>query len=1149
MSIKKITSFGVSAMTVIMLSGSLIMPVQAATVADLQAQINALLAQIQALQTQLASAQGTTTTTTFTKDLTLGSKGDEVTALQNLLISANKGAKAAALAAVGATGYFGSLTQAALAEYQAAVGISPAAGYFGPKTRAYIASLGGGTTGGGTTGGGTTGGGTVIPASGIALALASDNPASVTIPLGATGVSFLKFTAAGKGTIDSLVFQRKGVGSTSDFTSGGFYLYDGNIRLTSGRTINSTTHQVSFLNLALAIDGIKNLSLVVDVTSSTTYAGDIDSFELSSVAGTPTPTGTLVGNPMSLGTTKVGTITATSGADPTDPYVGQAASLLGEFKLAAGSTEDVNINRIAVTQGGTISDAYLTNLKLKVSGTEVATAAGVGAKDLITFEFATPYKLEKGQQRTFSVYGDIGGGAKTSDTIILYFDSGSDIIAKGATYGYSVTTDITSLDTTSEGDSVALSGGDVTISTAGPVSGDIAARAQDVNLLNFTIAAKNNIEIRNLRLNASTTGVIALYSDIKVWDTTTNSVVTSAQSITSSASSTNLTFTDIINISAGSSKSFKVTADVDSTNSTSGTIHINILAFQSNDIKNVDNNTFVATANIVPASQITGNDMTIRATTLDVQLSASPTSQTYVQGVNGVALAGYSLRAISGDVKVTSIKITATSSTGTLTSGEIQSLGLYDGTTLLGTTKSLDSTALTVTFDNLNLTIVSGNTKVLTLKGNVSANATDADVYYFYITTADSDSITVYDNDGNSASISGIAANNGATVTATITTTGTVTVAKAPDDTDSQAGIIIAGTEAVLAKYRFTATNEDMTLNKLDISVIDSASATATSTAASDESPTIKLYDGSTQIGAVTGYSVTGSGANAGTAYVQSLGWVIPKNSSKVLTIKAVLNTVSGGADSGASVYANIMTISSGTDFEAAGQTNKQTTITGATGNLKVVYKTKPTIGVPVAASSKLTSGLIPAIRFTIKADGPEQVAWQQIQFKVSMTGATMTAIDAVPSTTGTVQLKDVDSNTTLNIASGFSSTSATTDEQVAFQGGTTGYVSLYMNAEQVIAAGTTKTYELSMTFANLGSTAGTSYSSISLYASETTVANGITVTGVSGVRGSAGTTTDAAPSFVWSDYSNTGHLTTTADWANGVYVQTLPSIPVTLSN
>lgn len=74
----------------------------------------------------------------FTRDLTLGSTGADVTALQTLLISANTGAAAQALAGAGATGYFGPITQRALAEYQAARSISPASGYFGPITRARL---------------------------------------------------------------------------------------------------------------------------------------------------------------------------------------------------------------------------------------------------------------------------------------------------------------------------------------------------------------------------------------------------------------------------------------------------------------------------------------------------------------------------------------------------------------------------------------------------------------------------------------------------------------------------------------------------------------------------------------------------------------------------------------------------------------------------------------------------------------------------------------------------------------------------------------------------------------------------------------------------------------------------------------------------
>ncbi len=73
----------------------------------------------------------------FGVNLYTGSRGDDVIALQQFLISKNMGTSARALAAIGATGYFGSYTHAALAEFQLQAGIA-ALGNFGPITRAYI---------------------------------------------------------------------------------------------------------------------------------------------------------------------------------------------------------------------------------------------------------------------------------------------------------------------------------------------------------------------------------------------------------------------------------------------------------------------------------------------------------------------------------------------------------------------------------------------------------------------------------------------------------------------------------------------------------------------------------------------------------------------------------------------------------------------------------------------------------------------------------------------------------------------------------------------------------------------------------------------------------------------------------------------------
>jgi peptidoglycan hydrolase-like protein with peptidoglycan-binding domain len=67
-------------------------------------------------------------------DMTLGSTGANVTELQMMLVDGGYLVMPAGVD----YGYFGGLTQSALASYQAAMGISPAAGYFGPVTKASI---------------------------------------------------------------------------------------------------------------------------------------------------------------------------------------------------------------------------------------------------------------------------------------------------------------------------------------------------------------------------------------------------------------------------------------------------------------------------------------------------------------------------------------------------------------------------------------------------------------------------------------------------------------------------------------------------------------------------------------------------------------------------------------------------------------------------------------------------------------------------------------------------------------------------------------------------------------------------------------------------------------------------------------------------
>lgn len=155
---KKVATVLVGSVLVLALSFAVVTPAKADLLSELQAQVQALLAQISALGggSTMTSASGCFA---FTMTHQQGDTGGEVMQIQKFLNS--HGAMVAASGA-GSPGnesmYFGAMTKAAVAKWQAANGVTPAAGYWGPVTRAKVASVCA-TTGGST--GGTTGGETL----------------------------------------------------------------------------------------------------------------------------------------------------------------------------------------------------------------------------------------------------------------------------------------------------------------------------------------------------------------------------------------------------------------------------------------------------------------------------------------------------------------------------------------------------------------------------------------------------------------------------------------------------------------------------------------------------------------------------------------------------------------------------------------------------------------------------------------------------------------------------------------------------------------------------------------------------------------------------------------------------------------------------
>ncbi len=132
------------------------LPVPAAhaqSTTDLQAQITALLAQLQQLQAQANGQSQVSTTINLSRNLSMGMTGADVKELQRFLNS--DAATTVALSGVGSVGnettYFGPATKAAVIKYQnkyraeilTPVGLSQGTGFVGASTRAHMNSRGG----------------------------------------------------------------------------------------------------------------------------------------------------------------------------------------------------------------------------------------------------------------------------------------------------------------------------------------------------------------------------------------------------------------------------------------------------------------------------------------------------------------------------------------------------------------------------------------------------------------------------------------------------------------------------------------------------------------------------------------------------------------------------------------------------------------------------------------------------------------------------------------------------------------------------------------------------------------------------------------------------------------------------------------------
>ena len=1163
---------------------------QAALIAQLQQQIAALQVQLLALMggSSVPSAAGECS---FTRNLTVGVRGDDVVCLQEMLIS--EGHLAAGLN----TGYFGNLTKAAVAKWQAANGVAPAAGYFGSISRAKYSEVAvvvppppppppppsTGDTGTGTTI-------TPPPATGggVTVAAAADQPANSLAPANSVQVPFTKFTltaGAEEVTVTGVVVERTGLGIDSNF-AGVVLLDDKGAQIDLEKTLNSE-HKTTVGGTFKVPAGTTKVYTVAG-NMGTTQAGQVLSLSVVEVKTTATVSGTLpiTGASHSANASlTIGTVTMQRGSlDPgavATKEVGTTGYTFSSIKATAGSAEKVYLKSVRWNQIGSAGSGDLANLKTYVDGTAYDVAVSSDGKYYTTTFADNNGKgllMDKGFSKELTIKGDVVGGS--ARTIAFDIAKRTDIVLIGETYGFGIKapqtnscggTSGTSCFTSSEnpwydGAQVLVSAGTINVTSSNVLpSQNIAVNVSNAPLGAFEVNVKGeSITVGSLVVSFNTTGTTADVGDItniSILDGTGAIVAGPVDGVSTNGTSDHgtATFSSTITFPVGIN-AYKVVGKV-------GTVFSNNATIIASTTPGTQWTTVrgVTTGNTITPTPSTGvgmNTMTVKGSALNVSVSSVPRAQTVISGTKAFLFANYVLDASGSgeDLRVTSIPLEFNVGAGSAT--DLTNCQLWDGSTSVTSGSNIKNpsgaaSGTSFTFDGNGLSIAKGTSKTLAMKCDVGGGLTTGS----YLWGLDSGQQANYA--GVSGMTSGSSTNevlsDSAGQTMTIATGGTITVAL--DANSPPYKLVGAGQTGIeLARLRFSATNEDIDIKQVALSLNGVASNTPQDLVGTK----VSLWIGSKQVGE----AVFSTGDHATSSLIASGDFRVPRDGSKVLIVKGDIANVSNSGPLTQSgdllivdyAHSNVgLNGNYGTGVSSGATINGSATDTTSPAGMRIMKAYPSFTHIPLTSSEKLLSGGTNsnhiAYKFSVKANNGDVYLYK---LSFAMGSSTLSGSTATTSAFRLYAYTDSGySNTDTTFASsGYinaggcyngSNVSLTVNARTVEIYPDRGTAECSATTTYVVPDGETRYFELRANFTNISSVSTSKDTITAQLSGDATyhdaVPTGFVVTDSANMQQVGIINTDADNNFIWSPNStSTSQSIEDQDFTNGFQVPGLPA-------
>lgn len=795
----------------------------------------------------------------------------------------------------------------------------------------------------------------VVPsASGkLTVSLAMDTAAANSVPKNGTRVPFTKLnlTAGSDNAInvDALTIKRTGLSSYDKFNK--IWAEKDGLRVSSQSTMNSSD-EVN-LTFSPVINIPAGQTVTLEIVSSLTNAAGNGALGISAAsavsAGGVTVAGSfpIFGNLMSFTDYSVATVDLTAYTATKTPKVGDTAAELASFDVKAPSTKDIVFKAITLKNAGVEEMANtLANVYLEKAGTKVS-GYGVVSGRYITFTLnSNGLLIEKGDNPTFKVKGDIIAKENTSvNSYNFSVNKEEDVTVVENSTGFGADISNTFAVTLNE---VQISSGALSITkkTTQPADTDVIKGTNGSVSLLANIRADEAIRADGVKVGWEGTNVSTSFQNAKVY--LNGYLLGSFDPI--DESDTNYEIETAVTFNKGDNE-IKITVDAKTDAVAGGNVKFKVVG---TEFVNGEAPEYVASGNTVGSGEVNGSPIgaiiTIEGAGLTVSRNDGyATGRKIVYGTTDVVLGKFNVKATSDIVTITSVEAAGNTAAGTkVADSSVYDMKIFVDGAQVGSTRDFNSSG--ASFTGLNVVINKDQIKSFEVKSSFDTAATGT-------------ILTVLTFNGQDSRGKALTAQTGTTVQQEVIDAGTLTVAAGADTRDASIILAKAGVEQEVAQFKLTS--QDDLSNITEMTIVNS------STLASDARiSSVRLYKGTTLVG--EDFLMNGST----TIKISSNALIVPNNGNETVTVKVLLNTIDTADQSSSTFRANLTSLkykgSAGTELTKA---------LDVYGNNMQIRKTMPTLaGVALGAvGSQSTQEEV--IKFTVTADANEDVVINKLVF------------------------------------------------------------------------------------------------------------------------------------------------------------------------